>query len=133
MAACAATVSAPRTPVHGSAGSKKRSNPCDTITATHSQAPIRISYLRYVAEGPNCGKWPQNLAADYRNLPMDNMGCAQQRNLAAMIVNPADLVTPRAMTSVETERRAVMLDKYKKGEQTESANAKETATVKGSR
>ena len=102
-------------------------------TDSDPQPPIRVSYMRYVAEGPNCGKWPQNLAADYRNLPMDNMGCAQQRNLAAMIVNPADLVTPRAMTSVETERRAVMLDKYKKGEPTESANAKESATVKGSR
>ena len=57
-------------------------------------APIRLSYLRYVAEGPECGRWTTNLAEDYRNLPYPNFGCAQQRNLAAQVANPADLLGP---------------------------------------
>ena len=61
-----------------------------------AQAPIRISYLRYVAEGPQCGKWPTNLGVDHDNLNYPNLGCANQANFAAMIANPADLVTPRA-------------------------------------
>ena len=62
-----------------------------------ASAPIRLSYLRYVAEAPECGQWPTNLAEDYRNLPYPNLGCAQQHNLAAQIANPADLLGPRTM------------------------------------
>ena len=62
-----------------------------------ASAPIRLSYLRYVAEAPECGHWPTNLAEDYRNLPYPNFGCAQQHNLAAQIANPADLLGPRTM------------------------------------
>ncbi len=92
------------------------------------QPPIRISYTRFVAEGPECGKFTTNLAVDYRNLPHENMGCAQQRNLAAMIANPADLVTPRTMGPASAERREVMLDKFKKGEPTGTGRAAESAS-----
>lgn len=78
--------------------------------------PIRISFLRYVAEAPECGHWPTNLAREPRNLPYPNLGCASQRNLAAMISNPADLVTPAGMTARPAERRLFTWDKYIKGE-----------------
>jgi len=81
-------------------------------------APIRLSYLRYVAEGPECGRWTTNLAEDYRNLPYPNFGCAQQRNLAAQIANPADLLGPRTMEPADQERRAVVSDKYRQGRPT---------------
>jgi pilus assembly protein CpaD len=86
-------------------------------------APIRLAYLRFVAEGPACGAWPTNLARDYRNEHYENFGCAQQRNLAAQIVNPADLLGPRSMTPSDPERRAVVFDKYQKGEATTSAKS----------
>jgi pilus assembly protein CpaD len=78
-------------------------------------APVRLSYLRYVAEGPECGRWTTNLADDYRNLPYPNFGCAQQRNLAAQIANPADLLGPRTMEPADQERRSVVFDKYRQG------------------
>jgi pilus assembly protein CpaD len=78
-------------------------------------APIRLSYLRYVAEGPECGRWTTNLADESRNLPYPNFGCAQQRNLAAQIANPADLLGPRTMEPADAERRAVVFDKYRQG------------------
>ncbi len=80
------------------------------------QPPLRIAYLRYAAEGPECGKWPSNIAETSRNLNYEDFGCAQQRNLAAMVANPADLLSPRTMTPGSADRRDVTWGKYVKGE-----------------
>ena len=80
------------------------------------QPPLRISYLRYAAEGPECGKWPSNIAETSRNLNYENFGCAQQKNLAAMVANPADLLGPRTMTPSSAERRDTTWGKYIKGD-----------------
>lgn len=82
------------------------------------QPPVRVSYMRYVAEGPNCGQWTTNLASDPQNLPYPNMGCSTQRNLAAMVANPADLLGPRGETDRSGERRQVIWDKYQQGDST---------------
>ena len=92
---------------------------------------IKISYTRFVAEGPECGRFTTNLAVDYRNLPHENLGCAQQKNLAAMVANPADLVSARSMSPMNAERREVMLDRYKKGQSTGTGRSEENASVKG--
>ena len=81
-----------------------------------AEPPIKISYMRYVAEGPECGQWPENLAYSPNNLPHPNLGCANQRNLAAMVANPADLLGPRTQTPRSSERRDAVFDKYVKGE-----------------
>jgi pilus assembly protein CpaD len=85
-----------------------------------ASAPIRLSYLRYVAEAPECGRWTTNLAEDYRNLPHPNFGCATQRNFAAQVSNPADLLGPRTMDPADQERRSVVLDRYRQGRPTSS-------------
>ena len=41
--------------------------------------------------------------------------CATQRNLAAMVDNPADLEQPRPETPAYTPRRNAAFDKYRKG------------------
>ena len=81
-------------------------------------APIKLAYLRYVAEAPQCGHWPTNLAHDPLSLPYPNFGCAQQANLAAQIANPADLLGPRTSTPADAERRAVVIEKYRQGRPT---------------
>lgn len=90
------------------------------VEAYHSgggDAPLRVSYMRYVAEGPECGQdWPENMARNYQNVPYANFGCATQKNLAAMVSNPADLLGPRTMTSRDSNRRDVNFQKYVKGE-----------------
>jgi pilus assembly protein CpaD len=80
------------------------------------QPPVRIAFLRYAAEGPTCGKWPSNVAETSRNVNYENFGCAQQKNLAAMVSNPADLLGPRTMTSASADRRDTTWGKYIKGE-----------------
>lgn len=82
------------------------------------QPPIRVSYTRYVAEGPSCGHWGSNIADNPRNLPYPNLGCANQRNLAAQVANPADLLGPRTMTPAESGRRDAQWEKFLKGDPT---------------
>ena len=84
-------------------------------------ATIRLNYPRITAEAGPCGLWPHDLgpAADGvydQNREYWNFGCASQRNLAAMVDNPADLVQPRGEGPVYQGRRSVALDKYRKGE-----------------
>jgi pilus assembly protein CpaD len=94
--------------------------------------PIRVSYLRYVAEGPECGHWHTNMAEDPKNVAPPNLGCATQRNFAAMVANPADLLGPRNMTRRPGERRDQVWEKYVKGESTIARKqADEKVQVKG--
>ncbi len=93
----------------------------DTFPAGRNAQPaVRVSYLRFVAEAPDCGHWDTNLADDRLNLGTPNIGCASQANLAAMISNPADLLGPRTMTPRSSERRDQAWDKYVKGDSTVS-------------
>jgi pilus assembly protein CpaD len=84
-----------------------------------TEPPIRISYMRYVAEGPECGHdWSENLANTRKNMIAANQGCATQHNLAAMIANPADLLGPRNSGSRYSERRDDVFKKYTQGKST---------------
>jgi pilus assembly protein CpaD len=83
-------------------------------------APLRLSYLQYVAEAPDCPDWSENIGRDPRNMPWPNKGCASQRNLAAMVANPEDLLHPRGETPRPGERRDTVWSQYVKGESTGS-------------
>lgn len=84
-------------------------------------ASIKLNYSRLSADAGPCGQWPHDIgpsfdAKDFENRPYWNLGCATQRNLAAMVDNPADLVQPRGEAPAYTGRRSIVLDKYRKGE-----------------
>lgn len=85
--------------------------------ATGREAPLRISYMRYVADAPDCGHdWSENLARTYQNTPYPDFGCSSQHNLAVMVANPGDLLGPRTMTPRDGNRRDNMYGKYVKGD-----------------
>lgn len=88
-----------------------------------ANAAIRIGFTRHRAVAPECGDWSENLGRDAENAPYPNLGCASQRNLAAMVADPGDLVRPRTMTARSSERRDVVWDKYVKGEVTAAEKA----------
>jgi pilus assembly protein CpaD len=50
----------------------------------------------------------------FENKPYYNFGCAYQRNLAAMVDNPSDLVQPRPKRP-PIRARAPRFEKYRKG------------------
>ncbi len=83
--------------------------------------PIRLTYSKIAAVAGPCGLWPEDLGPSIRNKswfdnkPYYNFGCASQRNLAAMVDNPSDLVQPRPETPAYTMRRNAAFEKYRKG------------------
>lgn len=84
-------------------------------------ATVRLNYPTMTAEAGPCGLWPYDLGptADREhneNVQFWNLGCASQRNLAAMVDNKADLVQPRGEVPPYTGRRTTVLDKYHRGE-----------------
>src|ERR1700732_1865872 len=74
-------------------------------------ATIRLSYPRMAAVAGPCGLWPEDLGPsilDPRysgNTEYHNFGCAYQRNMAAMIDNPSELVQPRPESPPRTPGR----------------------------
>jgi len=84
--------------------------------------------------GP-CGLWPEDLGPSiknksyFENKQYYNFGCANQRNLAAMVDNPSDLVQPRPETPAYTARRTAAFEKYRKGDQPRSSIDAEKAKL----
>jgi pilus assembly protein CpaD len=84
-------------------------------------ATIRLNYPKISAVAGPCGLWPEDLGPSIKdksyleNKSWYNLGCANQRNMAAMADNPADLVQPRTETPAYTMRRTEAFEKYRKG------------------
>jgi pilus assembly protein CpaD len=98
-----------------------RSYPANTRTF----ATVRVTYPKITAQAGPCGVWPKSIGPafdrDYfENQPAWNFGCTTQRNLAAMVDNPSDLVQPHSESPAYTMRRTQVLDKYRQGQSTAS-------------
>jgi pilus assembly protein CpaD len=90
-------------------------------------ATIKLNYPTLVAQAGPCGLWPRDLGPTLdrqynENAQYWNLGCASQRNLAAMVENKADLVQPRGEVPPYTGRRTTVLDRYHRGEPTQTIN-----------
>jgi pilus assembly protein CpaD len=86
---------------------------------------VRLSYIRYQAHAEACGDWSVNLSETSANKRSPNLGCATQHNLAAMVADPRDLVSPKPLDSNDLQRRLTVLEKYRKGETTVATKAPE--------
>ena len=90
---------------------------------------IRITYIRYVAEAPACGDWSTNLAYTAPNTRPPNFGCATQHNLAAMVADPRDLVSPDTSGQPDAQRRLTVLDRYRRGQPTPAERTDDQTAV----
>jgi pilus assembly protein CpaD len=87
-------------------------------------AAIQLNYPKISATAGPCGLWPEDLGSSiknkgyFENKSYYNFGCAYQRNMAAMVDNPSDLVQPRSESSAYTARRTAAFEKYRKGNPT---------------
>jgi pilus assembly protein CpaD len=88
---------------------------------------IRVTYTKIQAVAGPCGQWPDNMGPglvgneryplqESENVPYWNYGCAGQKNLAAAVANPEDLVQPRPETPAYAARRQTVVDKYRQGQ-----------------
>ncbi len=81
--------------------------------------PIRVAYPQVRAVTGPCGQWIDNMGPGVHALQNDafwNHGCATQRNFAAMVVNPEDLVQPRSEGRPDAGRRQQVIDKWRQGQ-----------------
>jgi pilus assembly protein CpaD len=90
-------------------------NPTDKL------ATLRLNYPLMVAEAGPCGLWPDDLGPSYdtkhfENKQYYNFGCATQRNFAASVAEPADIIQPRAEGPVLAAKRTTGVDKWRKGQ-----------------
>lgn len=86
--------------------------------APDPRAPVLVGFETVRAVVPRCGTYWGSMTRTAANDSASNFGCAVNANLAAQIDNPRDIVTPRGMPPVDTGRRAVVYDNYRKGEAT---------------
>ncbi len=70
-----------------------------TVAETANLGPtvVRVVIERYVALAPDCPNWSAAPSPGFDNLTPRNFGCADQTNLAAMVVNPRDLAEGQDM------------------------------------
>jgi pilus assembly protein CpaD len=89
--------------------------------ASYSGGGAVISYTMYTATGPECGNFSENVGVSPENMRTPNFGCATQRNLAAMVEDPRDLIAPRGEEPASSARRATVIKAYREGQNTAAA------------
>lgn len=86
--------------------------------------PMILAYQSYEAIAPYC---PPKSTVDFSNIDSNNqlptLGCSVRTNLAAMIIDPGDLLGKRALDPSDLSRREVILEKFRAGETTASARS----------
>lgn len=87
-----------------------------------TSAPVRIAYAAMTADTGPCGRWPDDILNTGENKHYANFGCAYQKNLAAQLENPMDILGPRKRTEIDPENRAGAIDLYKSGGVAEEFN-----------
>jgi len=92
--------------------SNRQEQPADIVT---------VNVTEYRARTYDCNQSWENLARTASNAPYNNFGCAVNSNLAAMVANPRDLARPQTPTPGDATRKSNILDKYRRGEVTSSA------------
>ncbi|MEO0326963.1 MAG: CpaD family pilus assembly lipoprotein [Pseudomonadota bacterium] len=90
-----------------------------TVTRYHAanhgdSATIRLSFNAVGAHvASQCGQWTEDLVNNSENLNYKNFGCATQNNLAEMIANPEDLISPRGQSEIDAERRDNVINDWR--------------------
>lgn len=60
--------------------------------APAEEGVVRVQVAKLVAVAPNCPNWDMHPYFEFGSQPIPNLGCADRTNLAAMVVDPQDLV-----------------------------------------
>jgi pilus assembly protein CpaD len=96
------------------------------LVGTHDGANdgrVELGFMSYKAHVEACGPtndWSTNWGDTADNQPPPSFGCATQKNLAAMVADPRDLIEPRTMTPSDAVRRNTVMGHYEKGEVTQA-------------
>ena len=89
---------------------------------------VEINYVSYIAHADTCGDWSEDLSFTMENDTPKNFGCSVQRNIAAQVADPRDLLGPRPMDDGDGRRRQAVVTNYDQGKPT---SAEKTAAQSG--
>jgi pilus assembly protein CpaD len=81
-----------------------------------ASAPVQLTYVKSYAHTKPCGDWTANAAETDHNRLMPNHGCAVQSNIAALIADPQDVVSPKPATPVHSAVGNVAIRKQHMGQ-----------------
>jgi pilus assembly protein CpaD len=98
-----------------------------SIAAAQGAAGIILAFDDFVAIGPSCDPENAGMSSRGKNVQTPAFGCATQRNIAAMVAHPADLIDPAASGDASAARGAAVIYNYRLGEPT----AAKTGSDKG--
>ena len=82
-------------------------------------APIKLVYAKLQAQTPSkCGYESEDVvqtrfSANSQNVPAHNFGCTYQRNLAAQVADPRDLVRARQDGPVDVNKRLAGIERLR--------------------
>ena len=105
---------------HARATLKKAGIPGSHIRTRSYKAPsaehpghVRLTFTAIKARvASECGVWPTDVGTGFRNENYENFGCASQQNLAAIIADPNDLISPRGPGEINPERTDVVISDF---------------------
>ncbi len=80
------------------------------------RGPVTVLVRRYVVIPPECGDWSKPPASDFSNTVSSNFGCATEANLGLMVADPGDLLVGHPAGTMNGERAALAIQRYREGE-----------------
>lgn len=92
---------------------------------------VRIVVSRTRASVPGCPNWSKPSNPNYNNEQMSNFGCAVNGSLAAMVANPADLVSGRESGALDSSTGTRAIESYRSQKPTGEGGLQEISTKKG--
>ena len=82
------------------------------VSAEHP-GHVRLTFTAIKAHvASECGVWPTDIGSGFENENYENFGCASQQNLAAIIADPNDLISPRGPGEINPERTDVVISDF---------------------
>ena len=102
----------------------------DTVEGAMAGDSVFVIAGRHVVTLPNCPDWTKATGADFTNTPGSNYGCATVSNLGMMVADPGDLLSGRPNGPADGQMMARGVERYRKGEISETLEEKAPPIVK---
>jgi pilus assembly protein CpaD len=99
------------------------------VAASGRAVGVVLAFDDFVAIGPTCAPENARMSSRGKNVQTPAFGCATQRNIAAMVAHPADLIDPAASGDTSAARGALVIQNHRLGEPTGAKTGSDKGVV----
>jgi pilus assembly protein CpaD len=99
------------------------------VAAGQRALGVVLAFDDFVATGPTCAPESARMNSRGKNVQTPTFGCATQRNIAAMVAHPADLIDPAASGDASAARGALVIQNHRLGEPTGARTGSDKGVV----